>query len=459
MRGLALAALGILVVSALAPSLPAASAPGASGTSLVTFYGHVFSTGLDNPMPANTQFPVGEDNVALGSFAMCSAVGSLDGVGVDRDHAKENKLALYSTPGFVQVSNAQEFVRKGSYASLHNEHGSTKDIELDVSQHVKATIFTSADFVGWIAGGPTTDCFPADTPYDVGCPWPYFIWDPAVLPDSVVHARLYYAILGAYGAAAGEKPDIQGALASGKATLVAEGMLGPRQMVNGLPGTPNAIRWDIDLGTPKVATIPKEANFFLVYQFGQLGPAGEYDHPATYRLWSGEWFPPTFTLPVKDAFDVERVVPAFVHDKLVLLAVLSTPWGSYDVDPASTRLTVASANGAAVEPLRIDVVAEDSVAHGAHYKPVNVSFIWDYRGDRLAPGTYTATVSSGNHEGSAHATCSATFTVRANGDPGDVTPGICGRATDARFVNETGTMRMQPGGSTVPSPLLGGALS
>ncbi|MHB8603703.1 MAG: hypothetical protein ACYDCK_00490 [Thermoplasmatota archaeon] len=441
----------VLVVGSFSSAVSAANAPPpdqkARPTSSVVFYGHVFGSGLDTPMPSNTQVPTGEDSLGTGRFDYCTSAISIDDntnvePGVDCDHSNGNKLVLYSTPGFVQIANVNDFNAKGGYQALHNEHGSTKDIVLDTSQHIKATVFTSVDFHSWLVGGSETYCPTGDPPRDLACPYPDWGWDPGVLPDSEVKASMYYAILGDYGAAAGEKPNIAAALASGKSTLVASGAVGPMQVENGIPGASNVLKWNIDLGSPKVSVIPKEANFFIVYQFEQNNVAGEYGIPPTARVWSGEYFAPTYTLPVKNAFDVEKVIPTFIHDKLVILGSINTPWGSYDVDPAATKLAVSTASGQDVTPQHIDVLADYSVAHGAHYKPVNVSFVWDYAADKLAPGTYTATISAGNHEGTATAACTGTFTIDASGAPGSVVPGFCGEQTSQQFLNQTGSMKM-----------------
>ncbi|MHB8604487.1 MAG: hypothetical protein ACYDCK_04460 [Thermoplasmatota archaeon] len=424
---------------------PSSASETARPTSFVKFYGHVFGVGLGSPMPSNTQFPAGEDNLGLGGDTACSDTAAAVAPDGDCQSDPNNKVALYSTPGFVQIANFNEFNRKGGYAALHNEHGSTKDIVLDTSQHIKATVYTSVDFHSWFVGQGDTVCVTGDPPEDVACPYPDWGWDPGTMVDSQVKATLYYAILGSYGAAAGEKPDIQGALAGGKATMVAQGLVGPKQVSNGLPGSPNQIKWDIDLGTPKVSLIPKEANFFLVFQMDNSNAWGEYSTVNSYRFWAGEYFPPSYTLPVKNAFDVEQVIPTFVYGKLAIIGVINTPWGSYDIDPAATRLTVTNAQGTQVTPEHVDVLADYSVAHGAHYKPVNVTFVWDYAADRLRAGTYTATIFAQNHEGSASAQCTATFTIQPDGTPGAANAGICGEQTANKFLNESGVMKMGKG--------------
>src|SRR5688572_6414926 len=59
----------------------------------VTFYGHLYSTGRDQPMPMNTQFPLDEDDYSRGLFGGC---GSLKGVPM---HALGGTAVLAGTAG------------------------------------------------------------------------------------------------------------------------------------------------------------------------------------------------------------------------------------------------------------------------------------------------------------------------------------------------------------------------
>lgn len=453
LRVLALVLGALVVLTTVAPAAAAQGAEPDAGTvtdekaretSLVTFYGHVFGHGLDAPMPANTQFPKGEDNYGLGTFDYCTPAATATGLpptnvqpGKDCDSDPNNKLVFYSTAGFVQVSSGSEFSGGGGYAQLHNERGSTKDIVLDTSKPISASVFLSQDFHAWsVSTGTDTYCLHPH-PQDAPCVYPYWGWDPGMSPTFVVKASLYYAVLGEYGSAASDMPPIREALEGGQATLVAEGATEPAQVINGIPGYENVYEFTVDLGSPQVGLIPKEANFFLVFSvYNQNGDTKWSGH--TWRWWSGEFFPPRFTLPVKNAFDVEGVIPQFVHNKLAIMGVINTPWGSYDVDPAATKLTITNAKGQEIEPVRMEQLADYSVAHGAHYKPVNVTFVWDYVADGLPPGTYSASISAANHQRTAAAECTGTFTILEGGRAGGVTPGICGLQTDAEHKEKEG---------------------
>ncbi len=423
-----------LIAMAAAPNVLAQSDDASRKSSTVTFFGHVFSHGADNPMPANTQFPNGADNYGLGEFDWC-----VDGViwldlAADNKPAPDcstddyhNKVILYSTAGFVDVRSGSEFTGGGGFSQLHNERGMTKDAILDTSKEVTASIVLSHDFHAWsVDPAGETYCPYIPNPRDTGCPYPYWGWDPGVVPDFVVRASLYYAIMGEYGSAASEAPPVWDAVTSGNAVLVAQGESTPEQVTNGLPGYPNFHRFDVGLGNPAVGEIPKEANFFLVYEFFSRTSGTEWS-TQTWRVWGGEFFPPYFTLPVKNAFDVELVIPQFIYDKLIFLGIMNTPWGSYDINSKATTLTIEDAKGKEIEPVSIEAFADYSVAHGAHYKPVNLTYVWDYKADKLAPGTYTVTIAGQNHQGSSAASCTGTFTVAADGGPGPVQIGECGQ--------------------------------
>ncbi|MGQ0536645.1 MAG: hypothetical protein ACT4PT_11295 [Methanobacteriota archaeon] len=134
-------------------------------------------------------------------------------------------------------------------------------------------------------------------------------------------------------------------------------------------------------------------------------------------------------LPVRNAFDVEMVIPQFLHEKLVLLGVVNTPWGSYDLDPASVKLAIEDSRDNLVETPSLQFIADYSVAHGGHYLPANLTWIWDYKADGLAPGTYTVTVGATNWQGSAQSSTKAKFTINRDGTPGPIEIGRSGQQT------------------------------
>jgi hypothetical protein len=412
-------------------------------TDEVTFYGHVFGHGLPSPQAANTEAPVGEDNYGLGSFEWCTdqawATSALSAGTGGCEESPFNRLALFSTAGFVDVQSMSEFNQEGGYGLLHNERGQTKDIKLDTSGSVTANVYGTVDVHGWpVSGQPYgTNCIYAHAP-GVPCVYPYWGWDPGVQPNFVVQATLWQADLGDRSTSS-EAPPVQDAIQSGDAEPIAQGQWGPEPAMTGLPGSPNAMEFEIDLGNPQTDTISKENDFFLTYRVYSDSPASDVGLH-TFRWWAGEFFPPSFDMPVENAFAVERVIPNFANGKLAMLGIINTPWGSYDVDDESVDVEIEGPDGNTIEPDNLDRFADFSVAHGGHYDPVNVTWIWDYRADEPEPGEYTVTVSGSNFQGSATASCKAKFTLEEEGGtlrPGGVQEGVCGQQTASQqFVEQ-----------------------
>ncbi len=393
-------------------------------TTMVTMYGHTFLTQRGSPQPMNTEFPAGEEDISRGySGHNCGTDPSGTAGASTCEDDTGNELWFYSTAGFVDITEFSEF----SYDQVHNERGLTKDIIFDTSKNIKGTVFMSADLHGWLLA------FCADYPPE-DIPWPMWCWnwDPGHLPQWQVEATVYAAVLGEYGGEANTPPPIAQSYEAGEMEVIAQGLSTPIDITSlEFAGNPTVWQIDIDLGTPLVKTMAKEKSLVVKFQWWSLQGGNPIIIPEahSWNINGGEFYPPHVILPVKNAFDVELVVPQFVHDKLVLLGIINTPWGSYDVDPESVSVTFAKKGGNEVEARSIEKLADYSVAHGGHYKPVNVTWVWDYKADKLAPGTYVATVSGENYQHSAKAECSGTFTVLEGGKPGPIEIGECATRT------------------------------
>lgn len=419
-------------------------------TSEVTFYGHVFGLGRGTPMPMNTQFPTGESDLSQGFVAHACGVAPAP-AGADCEADTQNEAWLYTTAGFVQIKDSEEF----DYAKLHNERGLTKDTYLDTSRDVTAEFYMSADAHGW----SLALCTPG-APRDVPWPIPCWNWDPGVLTQWQVEATVYTGILGEHGGEADTQPDVAAAFEAGKLQVLAQGLSDPQDVKSLEPlGNPTVWKFPINLGKPQREVIKKEESYLVRFQWWSIKPDGSrrvVPEADTWNVNSGESYPPLVRLPVKGAFNVEMVVPQFVYEKLVVLGIMNTPWGSYDVNQDSITLTIQDERGNVVEPRHLARLADFSVAHGGHYKPVNVTYVWDYRADNLPAGTYTATVSASNHQGSATASCAARFVVTPGGHPGPIEVGQCGvrTITDEQLstVREgsAGDAQQQGGGASSP---------
>lgn len=414
----AIATIVLLAGAFFAPTATAQTAE--ETTSMVTFYGHVFGHTRASPQPMNTQFPRGEADYSIGATAHYCG---LPGTATCEDDTT-NEVWLYTTAGFVQVKERTQF----AYDKLHNERGLTKDTYLDMSKDVTATFYMSADMHGWLLLFSDPGA-PKDFPWPV----PGWNWDPGYLAQWQIEATVYTGILGEHGGAATEAPDIATAFAEGKLVPLATGVSEP-QDVQGLEaaGSPTVWKFDINLGPPQREVIKKEESYVVRYQWWGVKPDGTraiYPELDTWNVNAGEFYAPTVTLPVKGAFNVELVIPQFVYDKLVILAIMNTPWGSYDVDQDSIELEILDKDNRVLEPRHLVRLADFSVAHDGHYKPVNLTYVWDHKADSLAPGTYTVKVTASNFQGSASASCEAKFTVLAGGAPGDIVVGECGTRT------------------------------
>ncbi len=445
MRGRAWA---ILVVAAMMTAPTLSTTVGAQDnedreTDQVTFYGSMFGHGVGSPMPANTIPPIGEDNYGLGTIATCNsaapATPAIPGVAgpqaEDCQEAGFNKVIFFSSPGPVEVSNQEEFLAEGGYSMLHNERGQTLDIQLDPNGNVNAGVYLTYDSHGWPVSTANTEGTSCAYPHpdNVPCMYPSWGWDPGIYQDVVVTATLYAADLGDFQAMASEPPPIQENIEN--ARVIAEGQWGPDQVINGIPGYPQAHHFEMNLGPPQDDTIQKEEDVFLVFSSYQETNGENYMIDGPVRWYGGEFFPPTFELPVKNAISVERVLPNFVHGQLALVSVVNMPWGSYDVSDENIEFEVTGPDGSAVEfgsenMRTLDI--EQSLAHGGHYQPVNKTLIWDYEGDGASPGTYEVTVTATNLQGSSTHSCSSTFALEASEDglqPGPVEVGLCGEQT------------------------------
>lgn len=428
--------LGLLL---LAPAFAAAQGGGADDPSSsseatdITFYGHVFGHGRGAPMPANTEAPIGEELYALGSLGQCG--GPANELGDCRE-ATWNELILFSTPGFVQVGSQASWDQGGGYAQIHNERGQTTPISLSEDGEITATVYMSWDTHGWLVqflNPYGTNCV-GPHPQNMPCMYPSWGWDPGVYPGVTIETTLYQARLGAQGSNASAAPPVADAINDGSAEVVAQGQWGPDQVINGLPGYPNVNAFDINLGSPQTDTIDRDKDFFLRFNAWHNGDTQPTMLNGPPRWWSGEFFPPTFTLPTENPISVESVVPTFAHGKAAIIGVMNTPWGNYDVAGDSVEMTMTGPDGEPVNPENLLATGVSrSVAHGGHYNPVNQTWLWSYQGSGAAPGQYDIEVSASNFQGSASASCSASLTLAEDDEgnlvPGETNPGQCGFAS------------------------------
>jgi hypothetical protein len=389
----------------------------------ITFYGHIFDVQRGSPMPMNTQFPVGEDDFSRGWAGGCGDPPPAPDNSAECENWNLNENFWYTTAGFVQVKSADEW--GGDYALFHNERGQTKDIFLDTSRPVTAYYYMSADFHGWPV---------------VACQALCWNWDPGMFEDWVVEAWVWHANLGDWSTEPSSKPDMSKiSQRSPDAFPIAHGKTTPRQMVSidetipGGTGTVNEFEITLEWDAGFDGRVPFQNDLIVEFEWYQetngqkyilsSGPAG-----VVWNANSGEDWPARVILPVRNPMDVELVFPRFVHDKLVILSVINTPWGSYDIDPTLTKLTVKDAKGqqVAIKPETMQTSLDSSVAHSGHYKPINATWVWDYQAQGLSPGVYTITIETTNFQHTYTASTDATFTIEKSGKGGDTQAGRSG---------------------------------
>jgi hypothetical protein len=413
------------------PTAPTAADDQVRPTTEVSFFPHVFAATGAQPMPGNTQFPFGEADFSAGypdngcypeSMSALSGVprvpvNSVPGANIffsdvyfpTCDDWDQNVLYVYSTAGFVHAD--PDF---WTYEDFHNERGQAKEIVLDTAQDITAQFFMSADYHPWI-------CLPGSVVSGVPSPWPCWNWDPGFFPKWQIEATLFLGSMGEYQGQASEAPPVHEKVASGQVVEVARGVSEPQDMLS-LDSSLNngqgeVYQFDINLGKPLVDRIPKEMDWIMRFKWWARlddNTKAITGQRTNWNINSGEFYPSHFTLPVKNPFDVELVYPQFLHDKLLLHAMLNSPWGSYDVDSKSVAIDIVGETAGPVAMHRVNRVADFSVAHGGHYKPVNVTWVWDYKADDLKPGVYRVSVTASNFQHSAFSTTSASFRVNAD---------------------------------------------
>ncbi|HEV8359826.1 MAG TPA: hypothetical protein VGR28_05145 [Candidatus Thermoplasmatota archaeon] len=448
---------------------PTAADDKARPTTTVTFYPHVFAATAGGPMPGNTQFPAGEEDFSAGypdngcypdSLAPLEALptiplGTVPFMGdvyfPNCDTWTNNLLFVYSTAGFVHA-NADFF----DYADIHNERGQAKDVILDPTQDITATFYMSSDWHPWF-------CLDGTPVSGVPSPYPCWNWDPGFFPKWQIQARFLLGSMGEYQGQASDPPPVWEKVSSGDVVEVAKGVSEPQDMLSldaSLNGKGEVYEYTINLGKPTVDRIPKEMDWIMEFRWWiRLDDATKVipGQRFNWNINSGEFYPNRFTLPIKNPFDVELVYPQFLHDKLLIHAMLNSPWGSYDVDSKSVAIDIRGDTAGPVQMQTFSRSADFSVAHGGHYKPVNLTWVWDYKADKLAPGDYTVTVTASNFQHSASSTTQGKFRILPDGTGQVLVIGRTGQQTSTSGQLEQAGLTTQAASFALVEPSLGAA--
>lgn len=267
----------------------------------------------------------------------------------------------------------------------------------------------------------------------------------------------------------------------GYGTVIAEGDSAERGRINVIMA-PDAVQKEIyeirvDMHV-KQSTIPSVwtgGEGFAVeitpYQIEGEGAAEGYQFTQSeWRARLGPNTPPHMVVTIAKPLVTKSTRMNLFNNALFLRWSVSSPWGSYDVDPQSFRVDVTgptnpdpAATGLS-RPAHVKWIFE----HNGHFKPTNVTWKFDYRKAGLADGTYTVQMSAMNLQGTYRLAETMTFRV-VDGLPADVeilgknaragtsgdgggglaggkSPGLAGLAVVAALVGVAMARRRRPGG-------------
>ena len=370
--GLLLVALALLLPSGVAQSVGGLAPPPedigyAGGTVTVPLYGHIYD--LLQPVPINTQ-PMIELDLARGF-----GTPGVSGAGPAQT---TNFMRFYSSPGLVEYNVTDE----NGLPRYHPERGLSFDALLDTSQNLWGYWYMGAKAADAPQAGQTDG------------------------PEAGVLAALTVRMTVRLGDDIGADLDAGDIVAQGQTTLAPD-----QWLVNGAPR-----EIQIDLGPPQMDRIPGNASFNVkVEWFNAESPDGETQ--VVQRDWvvhTGLSNPNRIELGVTNPLAMYTVRPTPVGlDKIAVRALMNSPWGNYDVDIASVRISI---EGPSVpRSLSAPQVIQRSFEHNHHYEPVELTWTWPYQQDSAAAGDYMVTVTGSNLAGTASVTKTATFTIPESG--------------------------------------------
>ena len=181
--------------------------------------------------------------------------------------------------------------------------------------------------------------------------------------------------------------------------------------MNGAP-----VEFVVDMGTPLVDRLPGIDAFNVkVEWFNAESPDGAVRF--TQRDWvihTGAAYPNRVDVGVLNPLALYALRPTPLgSDQMSLHAVMNSPFGNYDVDVLNTTISVTGPT--TPRSMMPPLVVQRSFEHNHHYEPVEMTWLWNYRVDQAAAGTYTVSVSVPNLQKTATVTKTATFVIPEDG--------------------------------------------
>lgn len=361
---LAVVAFAAPVAAQTTQGTPPPADTGYAGESVdLELFCHIYD--LLQPVPMNTQ-PMIDIDVARG-FGTPTVTALDAGEGL-------NDMYFYSTAGFVEYNVSAQKPR------IHPERGVSYDVKLDTAKDVLAY---------WYMSVKPLDLPQAGSPAGGG-------------PEAGAMPRFTVRMEIRTGNAVGGAPQDGELIAAGETTLA------PEQTVVQGP-----VEFVVNLGKPQ-RDIPGTEGFHVWVRWFNADAEATSVTQRDWVLHTGSQYPNRVVLPVLNPLAMYSLRPEPLGEKIAIHAILNSPLGNYDVDPASLELAIDGPTKRTGAQLALSIV-HLTYAHNHHYEPMKATWVWDPRAEGAPPGDYTVRVKAWNYQHTAFVEKTAKLTLSADG--------------------------------------------
>ncbi|HUR25477.1 MAG TPA: hypothetical protein VM327_05635 [Candidatus Thermoplasmatota archaeon] len=372
----------------------------------VTLYMHLIDI---QDFPINTQKPAEGYTVSNAVGLLTSTTSCLpeDTPGVQASQAWHTAYG-YSSPSYVEYD-----LQEGNKPRVHPERGISYDAHLDAGTPFTLYWYMTTQSVSSSPGG--------------GLPDPSSV--PIVLPNVVVSA----AIRAGDGISVNDHAYNTGPLLVHGETIPAT--LAGENVLPGAPAMAEPVhtralsklgdgRWLYEFAVPMTIdtpVIPRDSGYNLRIDVRMDNPAcNGVDAalmPNLVRFHSDAGHRPRMEFAITNPLRIEALHPQFVGDDLVVHAAMNAVWGNYDIAEVSTytpNVTAADMvlgiqGPSEAKGLYLHGMVQPTNPHYQHQNAVTLSFVWPYKADKAADGTYTVSLLVRNDQQTATATADAVF--------------------------------------------------
>jgi hypothetical protein len=347
-------------------------------------YGH-FEDILQSA-PLNTQAPHPEKEVDQNKGFLMPTIDTNTACEQCNLHFKNNQFEMFSSPGLV------EYTAEGW--RIHQEPGLAETVQ----------IAGDTMHLYWYLSAHNVPNAPTGQPAGFG-----------TVASIGVYARMETGRFSGYGELIAEGDTGTG---YGSPQPSTDPNTYPITMYNA-PGEDAVYEFEVPMRVIN-PTIPSAASSqgyvvtVVPYQVKQ-GEEAEFTQ-AEWRVRTGAKFPPRIVVDVANPMVTKHTLVHTYDDQLFFRWSFVSPWGSYDLDPASLEIQVdgpKQLTGADIEFIKL----KHSIDHDGHFKPVNASWRYPYVANPLPPGEYTVKASVHSLQHTYLLEWSETFTVDERGVP------------------------------------------